>query len=69
MSFQLSFQVSDAEFDGVPVRVYTPIDSNGPHSAILYSHGGLWMFFNRDDMDFLMYSLANRTRSVVVSVE
>lgn len=61
--------MSDSDFDGVPVRIYTPTDSNAPNPAILYSHGGLWMFFNRDDMDFLMYSLANRTRSVVVSVE
>lgn len=40
-------QVEDIEFDGVPVRVYIPEEQKKPTSpAILYLHGGGWMFMS-----------------------
>ncbi len=37
-------KVSDQMFNGVPVRVYKPVDSISSGQGILYIHGGGWMF-------------------------
>ncbi len=34
----------DVEFDGVPVRLYQPIQSVRSGRGILYMHGGGWAF-------------------------
>jgi acetyl esterase/lipase len=39
-------QMEDAMFDGVPVRVYTPVDSMHNGSGLMFFHGGGWIVGN-----------------------
>ena len=51
----------------IPIRIYTPTTLDG-RSMILYFHGGGWVLGNLDQVDYPCRLLANRTRSVVISV-
>jgi acetyl esterase len=57
--------------DGIdlPVRVFTPhgVDDHAP--ATVYYHGGGWVIGSVDTHDAECRALANRTRTVVVSVD
>jgi acetyl esterase len=63
--------VRDVEVPGptgaVPVRVYRPGDGTRP--LVVYLHGGGWVLGSRDTHDRVCRALANRTASVVASVE
>lgn len=56
--------------DGLPVRVYRPIEeSTQPPPVIVYLHGGGWVFGGLDDVDGVCRGLSNEVGSVVVSVD
>ncbi len=65
-------RVEDREIPGpsgrLPVRIYVP-DRAGPHGALVYFHGGGFVFCNLDTHDATCRSLANAAGCVVVSVD
>jgi acetyl esterase len=52
----------------VPARVYTPTDGSAPFPALIYFHGGGWVFGDIDTHDSVCREIANRGRCVVISV-
>ena len=52
----------------VPVRVYWPVTGK-PLPALVYLHGGGWVFGNIDSVDRNCRALANAVECVVVNVE
>jgi acetyl esterase len=52
----------------VPVRVYTP-DTQGPHPALVYFHGGGFVIGSIGTHDATCRALTNSARCVVVSVD
>src|SRR5215831_6259207 len=54
---------------GVPIRVYTPMTPHcDPMPALLYFHGGAWVFCDLDTHDGLCRTLANASGCRLVSV-
>ncbi len=51
----------------VPVRIYTPT-SKGPYGGMVYFHGGGWVFGHIDRYDSQLVEIAEKTHSVIVSV-
>ena len=51
----------------VPVRIYTP-QGQQPFAALVYFHGGGWVFGHIDRYDAQLVALAKRTNSVAISV-
>jgi acetyl esterase/lipase len=45
------------------------LKENEKSSAIVFIHGGYWLIYDVEDYDQLMYTLSNKTRSLVASVE
>jgi acetyl esterase/lipase len=64
-------KVTDEKFNNVSVRLYRPqnLNENEKSSAIVFIHGGYWFIYDVEDYDQLMYTLSNRTRSLVASIE
>lgn len=52
----------------IPVRVYTP-EGNGPFPALVYFHGGGFVFGQLDDYDQICRELSGNVGCVVVSVD
>ena len=52
----------------IPVRIYTPV-GEGPFPIIVYYHGGGWVLNNLNTCHASCTLLAEKTNSVVVSVE
>jgi acetyl esterase len=61
--------VRDDVAAGVPVRIYRPQDGDHPLPAIVYFHGGGWVFGDVDRNDALGRDLAVRSEAVVISVD
>ena len=66
-------RVEEQEIPGpagpVPIRVYTPITPHrDPTPALLYFHGGAWVFCDLDTHDGLCRTLANESGCRLVSV-
>ncbi|MFD8533478.1 alpha/beta hydrolase [Streptosporangium canum] len=61
--------VRDEVVEGVPVRVYRPEAGDRPLPAIVYFHGGGWVFGSVARNDALGRDLAVRNGAVVVSVD
>ena len=61
--------VRDDVAEGVPVRVYRPEEGDRPLPAIVYFHGGGWVFGNVERNDALGRDLAVRNGAVVISVD
>ncbi|GAA3163333.1 alpha/beta hydrolase [Planomonospora alba] len=61
--------VRDEVAGGVPVRVYRADDGAHPLPALVYFHGGGWVFGSVARNDALARDLAVRTGAVVVSVD
>ncbi|SFK75198.1 acetyl esterase [Streptosporangium canum] len=61
--------VRDEVVEGVPVRVYRPEKGDRPLPAIVYFHGGGWVFGSVARNDALGRDLAVRNGAVVVSVD
>lgn len=63
-------EITDEVFDGVPVRVYRPLQrAAGRRRGVLYFHGGGWVFGSINEYDHLCQYIARESGSVVVSVE
>jgi acetyl esterase len=61
--------VEDLDADGVPVRVYRPVETVETSPALVYFHGGGWVMGSIDTHDGLCRALANRTPCVVISAD
>jgi acetyl esterase len=59
--------VQDVEVEGVPVRLYTPVDRPGL-PMLVYAHGGGWVVASLETHDGVCRALANRSGCRVASV-
>lgn len=57
-----------AEGNPLEARIYRPVDCPSPAPAVVYLHGGGWVLGDLDVQDATCRYLANRCRSLVVSV-
>ncbi len=51
------------------LRIYWPTSEGGPHPALIYMHGGGWVFGSLDGTDRTCRAITNRADCVVVSVD
>jgi acetyl esterase len=67
------FGIDDREIPGpaglIPVRVYTPIDTEDARPGVVYLHGGGWVFMGIETHDWICRRLAKESGAVVVSVD
>ena len=63
------FAVEERDADGVPLRIYRPVDTREPSRALLYIHGGGFVVGSVETHDGVTRALARRAGCVVVSVE
>uniref|UniRef100_A0A669R521 Alpha/beta hydrolase fold-3 domain-containing protein n=1 Tax=Phasianus colchicus TaxID=9054 RepID=A0A669R521_PHACC len=62
--------IQDLQFNKVPVRVYQPkATCHGRRRAILFFHGGGWVFGSLDTYEKVCRYLSRESESVVVSVQ
>jgi acetyl esterase len=61
--------VEDADAEGVPIRVYRPVETDEPSMALVYFHGGGWVVGSIDTHDGMTRAIARRAGIVVVSVD
>lgn len=59
--------VEDATADGVPVRIYTPVEA-GSSGLLVYLHGGAFFLGSLETHDHLARSLAKETGLTVIAV-
>ena len=62
-------RVEDVDADGVPCRLYVPDRRPRPARAVLFLHGGGFVFGDVDTHDGQARRLANRTGSAVLAVD
>ena len=60
--------IEDVDADGVPIRIYRPVQTDEPSMALVYFHGGGWVTGNIDTHDGPARAIAKRAGIVVVSV-
>ena len=53
----------------IPVRIFRPIDDDRPIPAIVFFHGGGWVFGTIDTHDAACRALANAAEATVISVD
>jgi acetyl esterase len=63
------FAVEDRDADGVPVRIYRPVETGEPSRALVYFHGGGFVIGSIETHDGITRGLAKRATCVVVSVD
>jgi acetyl esterase len=61
--------VEDADADGVPVRIYRPVETDAPSAGLVYFHGGGFVAGSVEVYDPLTRAFAKRAGCVVVSVD
>jgi acetyl esterase/lipase len=61
--------VEDADADGVPVRIYRPVETEDPSAALIYFHGGGFVAGSVEVYDPLTRAFAKRAGCVVISVD
>ena len=61
--------VEDRDADGVPIRIYRPVETTEPSTALVYFHGGGWVVGSIDTHDGITRALAKRAGCVVISVD
>jgi len=61
--------VEDADADGVPVRIYRPVETEEKSTALVYLHGGGFVAGSVEVYDPLTRALAKRAGCVVISVD
>jgi acetyl esterase len=61
--------VEDMDADGVPIRVYRPVDTDDPSMALVYFHGGGWVTGSIETHDGPARAFAKRAGIVVISVD
>ena len=59
-------EVADVDADGVPCRLFTPVDPE--NGVIVHLHGGGFVFNDIDVHDGVCRRLANRSRRRVLSI-
>jgi len=60
--------VEDTDADGVPIRIYRPVETDEPSMALVLFHGGGWVTGSIETHDGPARAIAKRTGIVVVSV-
>ena len=60
--------ISVGDADEINIRIYTP-EGEGPFPIFVYYHGGGWVLGTLDNADPSCRLIANRTNSIVVSVD
>ena len=60
--------VEDTDAEGVPIRIYRPVDTDEPSMALVYFHGGGWVTGSIETHDGPARAIAKRAGIVVVSV-
>jgi acetyl esterase len=61
--------VEDRDANGVPVRIYRPVETDEPSTGLVYFHGGGFVAGSIEVYDPLTRALAKRAGCVVVSVD
>ena len=61
--------VEDLDAEGVPLRVYRPVETDEPSMALVYFHGGGWVVGSIETHDGPARAIAKRAGIVVVSVD
>jgi acetyl esterase len=61
--------VEDVSADGVPVRIYRPVETDELSPALVYFHGGGWVIGDLETHDGIARAFAKRTPCVVISVD
>jgi acetyl esterase len=61
--------VEDMDADGVPIRVYRPVETDEPSMALIYFHGGGWVTGSIETHDGPARAFAKRAGIVVISVD
>lgn len=61
--------VEDRDVDGVPIRIYRPVETTEPSTALVYFHGGGWVIGSIETHDGITRALAKRAGCVVISVD
>jgi acetyl esterase len=61
--------VEDADADGVPVRIYRPVEAEEKSTALVYFHGGGYVAGSVEVYDPLTRAFAKRAGCVVISVD
>jgi acetyl esterase len=61
--------VEDVDADGVPIRIYRPVETDEPSMALVYFHGGGWVVGSVETHDGPARAIARRAGIVVVSVD
>ena len=56
------FSVEDRDADGVPVRIYRPVETSEPSRALVYFHGGGCVIGSIETHDGITRALAKRAR-------
>jgi acetyl esterase/lipase len=62
-------KIENRDFDGVRVRIYFPNNRQTHSPAMLFIHGGGWIYFNTEHFDGPCQWFALELHAVVVSVE
>ncbi|XP_071084734.1 arylacetamide deacetylase-like isoform X2 [Haliotis cracherodii] len=62
-------KVTDTRLSGIPVRIYRPKSAPTPSPALVYFHGGGWIFGSVDQYDEFTAEIAKAANIVVMSVE
>ncbi|KAK6194890.1 hypothetical protein SNE40_000426 [Patella caerulea] len=62
-------EVKDTLFDGVPVRIYKPVNIKTPAAGLVFYHGGGWVMLSVDTYDIFTSFLAKKANIIVISVE
>src|SRR6266705_1387023 len=60
--------VEDTDADGVPIRIYRPVETDEPSLALVYFHGGGWVTGSIETHDGPARAIAKRAGIVVASV-
>jgi acetyl esterase len=61
--------VEDADAEGVPIRIYRPVETDEKSMALVYFHGGGWVAGSIETHEGPARALARRAGIVVVSVD
>jgi len=61
--------VEDIDAEGVPLRVYRPVETDEPSMALVYFHGGGWVVGSIETHEGPARAIAKRAGIVVVSVD
>jgi acetyl esterase len=61
--------VEDTDAEGVPIRIYRPVETDEPSMALVYFHGGGWVTGSIETHDPQCRALAKSAGVVVVSVD